>query len=217
MHKCSVSKCPWGLAAQQANLGKQHAESRASAVWGRCSLLQEQYCMALPYLSTLLGLFKAASIWGAESLSIQERTNGPVESLAWVISDPHVQPGLWVLCHCSPLQVQLTVKLEKQKPKQWQHQNNKWVFQLHLKENNWNKKNKSTTKPHKANSSVWQFLSQPQNLEGGGWCLLSERTRWGEQAGRLLLRACLQSYFFFLLSFAFFCLFFFSWQHKAAV
>lgn len=48
---------------------------------GSNSTCQERYRTALLHLSTLLGLAKAAPIWGAESLSNQESRNEPAKSL----------------------------------------------------------------------------------------------------------------------------------------
>lgn len=77
---------------------------------GSNSVYQERYRRALLYLSTLLGLAKAAPIWGAESLSNQESRNEPAESFAWIMSDAQVfvlcsqgsrYPVSALLCECS--------------------------------------------------------------------------------------------------------------------
>lgn len=73
-------------AAQQANSGK-HAQSFHP---GSNSVCQERYLMSLLYLRTLLGLAKAAPIWGAECLSSQESSNEPSDNFAWIMSDPCV-------------------------------------------------------------------------------------------------------------------------------
>lgn len=58
------------------------------------SMCQEGYHIALPFLSILLGLAKAAHIWGTESLNSQESKTEPAERFSWTRSDPHI----FVLC-----------------------------------------------------------------------------------------------------------------------